>query len=332
MRSVDGKAANLGRRGAPLPHRPGGGRRRGRGAGRGRHRAGDPEQPTRLRPPRRPCRPGPSPSGDSVPYGHGLANPYLTPQIGLPATAVSQGPSTLGLPEPGGAGPRAHHVRAGDQLPPDRRPARRSAGRWPTALTTPAATGSAPSRPGRPGTWPTSSPRPTWSRHPARLVLLQDGADDIDFSACLEYELARVLGVGIGLGTPASPTGRSRRRSPRTWPTSAPSLAHAIETLAPHASTVAVLDYYQPIPEPSQIASGTARSGLHTNLVCSGLKPNAASTYAAAQVVLAALNDAVAGAVADARAAPRQQRHPGRRVGRPRRARHVHGPPMGLLG
>ncbi len=40
--------------------------------------------------------------GDSVPYGHGLANPYRTPQIGLPAPAVSQGPSTRGLPQPGG--------------------------------------------------------------------------------------------------------------------------------------------------------------------------------------------------------------------------------------
>ncbi len=79
------------------------------------------------------------------------------------------------------------------------------------------------------------------------------------------------------------------------------SLARAIELLAPHTSTIAVLDYYQPIPEPSQIAKGTATSGVHTNLVCSGLKPNADSTYAAARVVLAALNRAVAGAVADAR-------------------------------
>src|SRR5271170_1474175 len=36
--------------------------------------------------------------GDSVPYGHGLANPYLTPQIGLPARAVSQGPSPRAYP------------------------------------------------------------------------------------------------------------------------------------------------------------------------------------------------------------------------------------------
>src|SRR5580693_9073493 len=36
--------------------------------------------------------------GDSVPYGHGLANPYLTPQIGLPTDAVSQGLSGQAYP------------------------------------------------------------------------------------------------------------------------------------------------------------------------------------------------------------------------------------------
>src|SRR3984885_8908696 len=36
--------------------------------------------------------------GDSVPYGHGLANPYVTPQIGLPTDAVSQGPSRQAYP------------------------------------------------------------------------------------------------------------------------------------------------------------------------------------------------------------------------------------------
>ena len=36
--------------------------------------------------------------GDSVPYGHGLHNPYLTPQVGLPAGWVSQGPSTAAYP------------------------------------------------------------------------------------------------------------------------------------------------------------------------------------------------------------------------------------------
>jgi hypothetical protein len=80
------------------------------------------------------------------------------------------------------------------------------------------------------------------------------------------------------------------------------SLAHAIEIMAPHAATIAVLGYYQPIPSPAEIIGTTAASAGHTNLVCSGLKLNAASTYAAARVVLAALNAAIADAVADARA------------------------------
>ncbi len=80
------------------------------------------------------------------------------------------------------------------------------------------------------------------------------------------------------------------------------SLASAIEQVAPDAATVAVLNYYQPIPQPGQIANGTSLSGSETNLVCTGLKANAASTSAAADFVLSTLNDSVAAAVADARA------------------------------
>jgi hypothetical protein len=79
-------------------------------------------------------------------------------------------------------------------------------------------------------------------------------------------------------------------------------VAQAIETVAPHAGTVAVLDYYQPVPDPGEIADDTGISGFGTNLVCTGLKANASATSAGAQVVLAALNRAIAGAVADARA------------------------------
>src|ERR1700728_1344909 len=39
--------------------------------------------------------------GDSVPYGHGLANPYLTPQIGLSTDAGAQGASRLASPSHG---------------------------------------------------------------------------------------------------------------------------------------------------------------------------------------------------------------------------------------
>jgi hypothetical protein len=137
--------------------------------------------------------------------------------------------------------------------------------------------------------------------HPARLVLVQIGADDIDFGSCLVAELARVAGTTLGLGASCvaggavTPSTATRLANVRT------SLAHAIESMAPAAGRIAVLDYYQPVPRPSQIADDSSRSGLGTNLVCTGLKLNAPGTHADAQVVLAALNRAIAGAVSDAR-------------------------------
>jgi hypothetical protein len=239
--------------------------------------------------------------GDSVPYGHGLANPYLTPQIGLPADAVSQGPSTKAYPSMVAKSfgltmtvrPTNCHL-TGDQLA--------ISGAVADGFDNTSRDGQCPVPPQQARNLADELAATDIAAHPARLVLLQDGADDIDFSACLVYQLARVVGVGIGLGnacvangsvTPAVAADLAHVRS---------SLTQAIEALAPHAGTIAVLDYYQPIPEPSQIAQGTATAGLHTNLVCSGLEPNAGDTYAAAQIVLSALNRAVAGAVADARA------------------------------
>jgi hypothetical protein len=258
-------------------------------------------------PPTVPPAPAPPPStrgvalGDSVPYGHGLANPYLTPQIGLPTSAVSQGPSPLAYPTMVAADlgltmtvrPTNCHL-TGDQLS--------ISGAVASSDDNTTYDGQCPVPPQQARNLSDELAAADLARQPARLVLLQDGADDIDFSACLEYQLARVLGVGIGLGkscvangsvTPTIATELTRVRA---------SLAQAIEAMAPHSAAIAVLDYYQPIPQPAQIAQGTATGSLHTNLVCSGLKPNASSTYAAAQIVLDALNRAVGGAVEDARA------------------------------
>lgn len=239
--------------------------------------------------------------GDSVPYGHGLANPYLTPQIGLPTNAVSQGPSTQAYPTlvakdlglTMAVRPTNCHL-TGDQL------AISGAVADPSDNTS--RDGQCPVPPQQARNLPNELAATDLVAHPARLVLLQDGADDIDFSACLEYQLARVFGLGIGLGDSCVANGSVTPTIAADLANVRTALAHAIETLAPHAATVAVLDYYQPIPEPSQVATHTATSGDHTNLVCSGLKPNAAGTFAAAQIVLTALNKAVAGAVADARA------------------------------
>lgn len=253
--------------------------------------------------------PGPSPSappvtvravalGDSVPYGHGLANPYRTPQIGLPKRDVSQGPSALAYPSTVAAHfgltmtVRPTNCRlVGDQLAISGAVASAADNTEPSGQCLPQQNRMLDNEIAASGL----------TKHEARLVMVQDGADDIHFGECLEYELAQVLGTGIGLGTncvnngtvtPAIGADLSRVRS---------GLASAIEQIAPDAGTVAVLDYYQPIPAPTEIADDSGLSGLGTNLVCTGLKANASSTAAAAHVVLTALNESIAGAVADAR-------------------------------
>jgi hypothetical protein len=236
-----------------------------------------------------------------VPYGHGLHNPYPTPQAGLPRTWISQGPATAAYPSTvARTFGLTMTVRAtsctlsGDQL------AISGAVADPEDNTTRDGQCPDPSRQAR--NLPEEIAAADLEQHPARLVLLQDGADDIDFAACLEYELARAVGLGFGLGTncvqgdTVTPTLATTLAHVRT------SLARAIQSVAPHAGTVAVLDYYQPIPEPSEIVQGAATSSGTTNLVCAGLRVNATTTARAAQVVLGALNGAVAGAVDDARA------------------------------
>jgi hypothetical protein len=254
-----------------------------------------------------PTAPSPSTSiravalGDSVPYGHGLANPYRTPRVGLPTTWVSQPPSTLAYPsEVARSLGLTMRVRptncrlTGDQLA--------VSGAVADAADNTARDGQCPLPPQQARNLSDEVTAADLARHPARLVLLQDGADDIDFSRCLEYELVHALGVGVGIGTNCVVNGTVTPPVAAELSNVRASLADAIERMAPHAGRIAVLDYYQPIPGPAQIVDDAAASGLHTNLVCAGLKTDAVATDAAAQVVLTALNKAVAGAVADARA------------------------------
>jgi hypothetical protein len=236
--------------------------------------------------------------GDSVPYGHGLSNPYLTPQIGLPGRDVSQGPSPLAYPST----VAAHFgltmtVRpgncdlVGDQLAISGAVASAADDTEPSSQCLPQQTRNLDTEIAASGL----------TKHPARLVMLQNGADDIHFGACLEFELARVIGNGIGLGTNCEDNGAVTPPVAADLSRVRRGLAAAIEQIAPHAGTLAVLDYYQPIPGPGQIADDAGLSGLGTNLVCTGLKANASSTAAAARVVLTALNSSIAGAVAEAR-------------------------------
>ena len=253
--------------------------------------------------------PGPSPQastravalGDSVPYGHGLANPNRTPQDGLPATAVSQAPSDEAYPSlVAGSLGLTMTIRpdnctlTGDQLA--------ISGAVADAADDTSRDSQCPVPPQQARNLGDEIAAADLALHPARLVVLQIGADDINFGSCLVAELARVAGTSIGLGTPCVSAGAVAPAVAAELARVRTSLARAIEVMAPDAGRIAVLDYYQPIPSPSQIADDSGVSGLGTNLVCTGLKLDASGAYAAAQVVLTALNDAVAGAVADARA------------------------------
>jgi hypothetical protein len=239
--------------------------------------------------------------GDSVPYGHGLANPYLTPRTGLPSRARSEGPSALAYPT---LVTRAlgltmsvrptNCTLAGDQLA--------ISGAVAAAADDTHRDTQCPVPPRQARNLGDELAAADLSRQPARLVLLQVGADDIDFGSCLEYELAQVLGTGLNLGTQCvangavTPAVASRLANART------SVAHALESMSPHAGAIAVLNYFQPVPSPQDLADDAASIGLGTNLICAGLEANAAPTYGAAQVVSEAVNRAVEGAVTDARA------------------------------
>jgi hypothetical protein len=256
-------------------------------------------------------RPGPPPAppsstravalGDSVPYGHGLANPYVTPRPGLPARDVSQGPSLQAYPSlVAHALDLSMTVRTtncrltGDQLA--------ISGAVADPADDTARDTQCPVPPQQTRSLSTELADAHLAEHPARLVLLQAGADDIDFGNCLEYQLGRVLGVGVGLGTQCVGNGTVTAAVATKLARARTNLADAIESMAPHARTIAVLNYYQPVPAPAEIADDSGLSGLGVNLVCTGLKANAAATYGAALVVSSAVNHAVAGAVSDAQA------------------------------
>jgi hypothetical protein len=251
--------------------------------------------------------PAPPPStrvvalGDSVPYGHGLANPYPTPQLGLPNAAVSQGPSTQAYPSlVAHALGLTMRVRpsncrlVGDQLS--------ISGAVADAADNTARDAQCPRPPQLTRNLADEVAAAGLAKHPARLVLVQAGADDIDFAACLENELVRVLGFDIGFGNTCVNNGKVTPDVANKLVAVRASLAATIEELAPSTKSVAVLDYYQPVPQPAQISDGSVHSQAGTNLVCTALKSNAGATTAAGQVVLAALNRAIAGAVTDAEA------------------------------
>src|SRR6516164_5216187 len=121
--------------------------------------------------------------GDSVPYGHGLANPYVTPRPGLPARDVSPGPALQAYPSlVARALGLSMTVRndncdlTGDHLA--------SSGAVADPADDTAHDTQCPVPPQQTRNLNTELAHADLAEHPARLVLLQAGADDIDFGNC----------------------------------------------------------------------------------------------------------------------------------------------------
>ncbi len=231
--------------------------------------------------------------GDSVPYGHGLANPYGTPEAGLPPNAVDQGPSTLAYP-----GLVAQHfglslsVRptacplSGDQLA--------ISGASVSALNAgPGATAACGATPIGAGTSVQSSelPKAALTNRP-ELVTIQAGADDVGFARCLTLELLPDADLGGAqrcvAGGQVTPTVQAELRNLTAG------LGKILATLrSAGVLHVAVVDYYQPVPTPSDFDALRITAGGGMDPVCALLAIHESSAYADAVVLQTALNAAI---------------------------------------
>lgn len=236
--------------------------------------------------------------GDSVPYGHGLANPYPTPQVGLPTSAVKQGPSSEAYPAlVATALNLGLNIRTGNcSLTGD-------------DLTISGATAAAGnSRAGNDQctNWSTSEsvqhdelPAANLAQNKATLVTIQAGADDINFSECLKWELTKWASFHAD-GTQCVKNGAVTFGLLGKLGLVRSALAQEIEQISPDAKHIAVLNYYQPIPNPSDFKKASIFPNGEVDPVCWGLSHNLQGAYDDATIIQSALNVAIDNAVSDA--------------------------------
>lgn len=245
--------------------------------------------------------------GDSVPYGHGLSNPYPQPVIGLPSTDVGQGPSPDAYP---GLVARFYGLHMAMRLANCPDASRVLVGDDLAFSGAAAARGNA--TPGNDqcpsqfsGTVTIQNdelPAANLPAKPAKLVTIQAGADDINFSACLLWELSK-LGPRHWAGTQCVVNGGVTDVVRNKLNNLEGALTDIIEKTAPYTNTVAVLDYYQIIPKPANFARSSLNpKPSYTNPVCFGLSQNLQGAYNDAVVLQSELNLAIIRAVNDARA------------------------------
>jgi GDSL-like lipase/acylhydrolase family protein len=139
------------------------------------------------------------------------------------------------------------------------------------------------------------------AQSPATLVTIQAGADDIRFGDCMAWELSKFGPVHAsgtqcvknGAVTPALATELANVRD---------ALAKEIVQAAPDAKHVAVLNYYQVIPNPAGFKSSSIFPGGQVDPVCCGLSHDLKDAHNDAFIVQSALNVAITSAIVEAQA------------------------------
>ncbi len=241
--------------------------------------------------------------GDSVPYGHGLNNPYTTAQIGLPPSAISQGPSSQAWPSlVQGSLNLSMSVRptnctlTGDQLSISG--AHASSQGTSGNPSSPAALNY--QCPGNRNVQNDEIAADNLATKPAALVTIQAGADDIDFAGCIEGALTHSVLHSQCVASNNAPTPSVVQELSSV--TSA--LTAEIESVSPHTKRVAVLNYYDPIPSSTDFAnSSIVGPGSEVNPLCFLIGVNKVSLSDQSDIVVNALNTAIDEAVLNAQAA-----------------------------
>jgi len=219
--------------------------------------------------------------GDSVPYGHGLANPGNETHSNLPP---DQGPSPLAYPS---LVAKALHLSmnvrtdncllTGDQLAVSGAPA--------AAADVVGADADCNSAVPHPAVDPTELDAAHLSADPPYVATIQAGADDFDFVACLMRDLTIVLGNTCVVNGQPTETVQIALTNAKV------ALIALIDQLqAVGTKKIALLNFYQPIPPPNRISARARR----TDPVCGLLYNNAVKTYSDASVLLTALNTMIA--------------------------------------
>ena len=241
--------------------------------------------------------------GDSVPYGHGLNNPYTTAQIGLPQSDVSQGPSSQAWPSlVQEALKLTMSVRptncalSGDQLAISGA----QASAKDTNKTPPSPAALNYQCPGNRNVQNDEIAADNLETKPAALVTIQAGADDIDFAGCIEGALSHGSLHSECVSSANAPTLSVEQDLANV--TSA--LTTEIESVSPSTERVGVLNYYDPMPTPADYSkSSVGAAGNEVNPLCLLIGMNKNSVSDQGEIVVDALNTAIHNAVINAQAA-----------------------------